>query len=149
MANTFPISLTDNLILCLKWQTKGDGRIWIQDGDPSQNSAEARATMSHVRCDLLKIPPRSPDLNPIENVFNMTSQNLKKDAVSLNITRESYEEFEKRVIKTMKSIPLEYINKLIASMNIKTLKSCNCEQGKSYQVLNLTFAKNIGTISFS
>ena len=96
---------------------KGDGRIWIQDGDPSQNSAEARATMSHVRCDLLKIPPRSPDLNPIENLFNMTSQNLKKDAVSLKITRESYEEFEKRVIKTMKSIPLEYINKLIASMN--------------------------------
>jgi hypothetical protein len=44
-------------------------RLWLQDGDPSQNSAMARAAMDRENCELLKIPPRSPDLNPIANIF--------------------------------------------------------------------------------
>lgn len=106
-----------NFDTMFKIADKGECRFWVQDGDPSQNSAEARAAMSRARCELFKIPPRSPDLNPIENLFNMTSQILKKDAIALNIRKESYNEFERRVIKTMKSIPMEYINKLISSMN--------------------------------
>ena len=96
---------------------KGDSRIWVQDGDPSQNCADARAAMSRKKCELLKIPPRSPDLNPIENLFNSTSQRLKRDAISQNIAKESFHEFQQRVVNTMKSIPVEYINKLISSMN--------------------------------
>ena len=92
------------------------GCIWVQDGDPSQNCTKAKEAMSRVFSQLLKIPPRSPDLNPIENLFNVVSQTLKKDAIEQNITKETYEEFQQRVIQTMKSIPLEYINKLIASM---------------------------------
>jgi len=39
---------------------KGLTRIWLQDGDPSENSKSGV-----VRChsELLKIPPRSPDLS--------------------------------------------------------------------------------------
>ena len=46
------------------------GKLFLQDGDPSQNSALAREAMEAVGCRLFKIPPRSPDLNPIENAFN-------------------------------------------------------------------------------
>ena len=47
----------------------------------------------------------------------MVSQTLKKDTINQNITKETYKEFQQRVIQTMKSIPLEYINTLIASIN--------------------------------
>ena len=40
-------------------------RLWIQDGDPTQNSGIAQKAMKRVNAQLLKIPPRSPDKNPI------------------------------------------------------------------------------------
>lgn len=42
----------------------------IQDGDPSQNSAEARTALQEIGAVIMKIPARSPDLNPIENLFS-------------------------------------------------------------------------------
>ena len=91
-------------------------RLWVQDGDPSQNSAMARAAMNRANCQLLKIPPRSPDLNPIENIFKLVSDALRKQAITSRITTETYEQFKDRVISTIKSIPREVINKAIASM---------------------------------
>ena len=91
-------------------------RLWVQDGDPSQNSAMARAAMDRANCQLLKIPPRSPDLNPIENIFKLVSGALRKQAITSRITTETYEQFKDRVISTIKSIPREVINKTIASM---------------------------------
>ena len=91
-------------------------RLWVQDGDPSQNSAMARAAMDRANCQLLKIPPRSPDLNPIEKIFKLVSDALRKQAITSRITTETYEQFKDRVISTIKSIPREVINKTIASM---------------------------------
>ena len=36
---------------------KGDHRLWIQDGDPSQNSALARAAVQRAHSKLIKLPP--------------------------------------------------------------------------------------------
>ena len=55
------------------------GKLFLQDGDPSQNSALAREAMSSVGCRLFKIPPRSPDLNPIENAFNNIRKRKKEE----------------------------------------------------------------------
>ena len=55
-------------------------RLWVQDGDPNQNSAMARAAMDRANCQLLKIPPRRPDLNLIENMFKLVSDALRKQA---------------------------------------------------------------------
>ena len=49
---------------------KGNSRIWVQDGDPSQNSAPAKSVMSRADSTLLKLPPQSQDLHPIENLSN-------------------------------------------------------------------------------
>ena len=68
-------------------------RLWLQDGDSSQNSAMACAAMDHANCELLKIPPRSPDLNPIENIFKLVSDALRKQAtrsIELSLQRWSY-----------------------------------------------------------
>ena len=37
---------------------KGDSRLWMQDGDPCQNSALAKAAMRRASSTLIKIPPR-------------------------------------------------------------------------------------------
>ena len=46
-------------------------KLFIQDGDPSQNSKAARVKLEACGAKLIKIPPRSPDINPIENFFNL------------------------------------------------------------------------------
>ena len=44
-------------------------RMWVRDGDPSQKSAKAKKAMMQVNAEIFSIPARSPDMNPIENVF--------------------------------------------------------------------------------
>ena len=97
---------------------KNGSRLWLQDGDPSQNSRAAKRAMENCNCDmsLIEIPPRSPDLNPIENFFHLVRVRLKDDALQLKITKETFEEFKARVIRTIYSIPVNIINKTIASM---------------------------------
>jgi len=61
---------------------KGCTRMFLQDGDPSQNSASARAAMQRTNSTLIKLcPPRSPDLAVIKNVFPMVSRMLKRQAL--------------------------------------------------------------------
>ena len=45
-------------------------KAFLQDGDPSQNSKLARDAFENIGAKMVSIPPRSPDLNPIENFFN-------------------------------------------------------------------------------
>ena len=94
-----------------------NSRCWIQDGDPSQNSSQAKQAMLEVKSDLLSIPPRSPDLNPIENVFKIAKAKLYEDVIERNITRESKLEFETRVKETPTSIDTAKIDNVISSMN--------------------------------
>ena len=98
---------------------KGNSRVWVLDGDPSQNSALAKSAMSRADSTLLKLPPRSPDLRSIENLFHIASNKLKAQAVSQNITKESFEQFKQRGVNKMYSIRIETINNLIGSMNAR------------------------------
>ena len=54
-----------------------DNGIFLQDGDPRQNSKVARDSWESLNCKIFKIPPRSPDLNPIENLFHLLTALLK------------------------------------------------------------------------
>ena len=96
---------------------KGGSKTWVQDGDPSQNSALARSAWFKIRAKLLAIPPRSPDVNPIENCFNIIKRILEEDAIKKNITYETFEEFLRRVAVTIKSLDKNIIDKTIESMN--------------------------------
>ena len=66
------------------------GRLFLHDVDPSQNSALAKEAMDKVNCRVFKIPARSQDLNPIENIFHLVGKQLKKDAQEKNTTRVSH-----------------------------------------------------------
>lgn len=97
-------------------RSKKRSRLFIQDGDPSQNSASARKALKKVRANLLSIPPRSPDLNPIENIFSIVKRNLSDQAVKEKITCESFEQFTKGVKNVILNSDTQVINNFIGSM---------------------------------
>lgn len=93
------------------------GKLFLQDGDPRQNSKKAKDAMDEVGCRLFSIPARSPDINPIENIFHLVRRKLEEDAISSNITRETFDQFSERVKKTFYEFPSVLIDKTIESMN--------------------------------
>ena len=70
------------------------GKRFLQDGNPAQNSMDA---VFDVGARKFKIPARSPDLNPIENIFHNVKTQIRDDAFAKNITREDYAQFCERV----------------------------------------------------
>lgn len=93
-----------------------EGRLFLQDGCPVQNSAAAKKAFKKVDAEIFPIPPRSPDLNPIENFFNLISTKLRQDALDQVITSESFEAFSERVKRTITNYPVNEIDKIIESM---------------------------------
>ena len=59
------------------------GCLFLQDGCPMQNSSAALKAMKKVKADVFSVPPRRPDLNPIEKFFNSISKKLNDDAVEM------------------------------------------------------------------
>lgn len=94
----------------------GGSRLFLMDNDPSQTSKVALAALQEIKAELHKIPPRSPDLNPIENIFHLAKSNLQRETISRNITSESFEQFQERVLLALDSVPIEIIDRTIASM---------------------------------
>ena len=78
--------------------------MWIQDGDPSRNCAAARTAFKDINASLM-FPPRSPDMNPIETLFHLVRKKLNKQAISNRITKETYEQFSERVVRTINGMP--------------------------------------------
>ena len=91
-------------------------KLFLQDGDPSQNSRLAQNTWEGMKCSVFSIPPRSPDLNPIENIFHLIGKKLKKDAIDMNIEVESYDQYCQRVVKTVMAFDSAIIDRTIESM---------------------------------
>ena len=89
---------------------------FLQDGCPRQNSAVARKAIDNVNGMIFRIPPRSPDLNPIENFFHLVTQKLHNDALKKNIIKETKEEFEQRIKNTVMGFNISTINKIIETM---------------------------------
>ena len=97
------------------------------DNDPSQNSYAARTALQQVECELLPIPARSPDLNPIENVFHNVKSFLQQEAIESQITSESFEEFKERVLRTLDNVEIAMIDRTIESMPKRILSVISCK----------------------
>ena len=72
------------------------GKYFLQDGDLVQNSAAAKRAFREVDAMMFSIPARSPDLNPIKDLFDLVLRQLEKDALDMEITSESFELFFQR-----------------------------------------------------
>lgn len=93
------------------------GKLFLQDGDPSQNSRLAMKAFEKIGARVFRIPPRSPDMNPIENVFNVAKEQLHQQALDREIIHEDFDSFCERVKRTLKDISISYIDRTIDSMN--------------------------------
>lgn len=107
--------------------TNPRNKLVLQDGCPVQNSKQAKLAYNDVGCKILGIPPRSPDINPIENIFHLVRLQLAAEVDARNIKTESFEEFSARVKATIEGVSIQVIDKTIESMPkriemVKTLK---------------------------
>ena len=92
------------------------GRYFVQDGDKSQNSACAREALKKIGAHVFSIPPRSPDLNPIENMFNLVRRYLPEEALAKRITHENWDQFVERVKQQFARFDSEILDRTIESM---------------------------------
>ena len=107
----------DNFENMFRLTSKNGSRLFVQDNCPVQNSSLARRALRDKKAKQLKLPPRSGDIHCIENFFHAVKVELDKQALELNITRETYEEFSERVIRTIKNMPVDVVDKIIESMD--------------------------------
>ena len=89
---------------------------FVMDNDPSQRSNAVRKAINNSGATLFEIPPRSPDLNPIENLFHIVKKKLHAQAIAESIEYVTLTEFKARVLKTLTEIPVSLINNLLLSM---------------------------------
>ena len=73
----------------------------MMDNDPSQRNKLARDALNHMAAEVVHIPPRSPELNPIENMLNSTKNELARGALQGQIQKESFNKFKIRVLQTV------------------------------------------------
>lgn len=97
-------------------EMSGQSRVFLQDGDPSQNSERVRNALRDMNVTILNIPLRSPDLNPIENVFILLANTLRRDAVENSNEVETFRAFRRRVISTLMAMPREIVDNIISSL---------------------------------
>lgn len=96
---------------------KTPSRLFLQDNAPNQNCACVRGALRRAKAKQLDFPPRSGDLNPIENLFKRVKDLLHKQAVRRDIKYETYHDFKARVIDTLRNFSIAEHNKTIESMN--------------------------------
>ena len=59
----------------------------LMDNCPRQKSIKALRAYDTLHATAFWIPPRSPDLDSIENFFNLVTRELDRQAIQRNITR--------------------------------------------------------------
>ena len=96
-----------------------DSLLFLMDNDPSQTSAKANRALRSARANMHVIPARSPDLNPVENLFNMARKQINAEVKEKNISNETWTDFVSRVTRNIWSVPKDHIDKTIASMPVR------------------------------
>ena len=114
-AKIFAKSIKENLPQAFLLSKK-PSRLFLQDNDPSQTSRAAKRALKSINGEQFFIPARSPDINPIENLFHLVKRKLIEDAIKKEIMVESFEEFEARVVSTIHELASLHMDKTIQSI---------------------------------
>ena len=89
------------------------GKLFLQDRDPSQNICKARSAWDKIGAQKFSILERSPDLNPMENIFHIVKKKLHQDDLEMKIERQDFEEFLARTKRTLKGVPIDVVDRAI------------------------------------
>ena len=66
---------------------------------------------------MFSIPPRSPEINPIENFFHLVKKQLNRDALEQNITPQNYWQFSDIVKETILNFPAAAVDNIFDTMD--------------------------------
>jgi transposase len=71
-----------------------DDFLWQQDNAPFHNGLVARIFFKKCNINVMRWPPYSPDLSPIENVWNIVQYRLRKRLIEKGSCKNLYKEIE-------------------------------------------------------
>ena len=103
--------MLDEELLPISRSLGGENWIFQQDNAAIHVSKKCKEWFSSKNVNLLSHPARSPDLNPIENLWSTLSRKVYKDGQF-----DSVEELKKTIIKCWNLIEDEECQKLITLM---------------------------------
>ncbi|CAB3978823.1 Hypothetical predicted protein [Paramuricea clavata] len=64
-----------------------------------------------------KIPARSPDLNPIENIFHVVKKQLEEEAINMRLSKESFQNFHDRVCHCLDNLSVDLVDWTLETMS--------------------------------
>ena len=74
---------------------------------------DSRQALDRVGAIKFSIPSRSPNFNPIENIFNYVKSKLRTQAFEETIGYSAFEKFSIRVKYILENAPTKYIYRTI------------------------------------
>lgn len=92
-----------------------DNSFLVQDNDPKHASRTVQNWLEEHSVRAMKMPSCSPDLNPIEHVWNYVEMRIRER----NIQPEKIDELRKAIQEEWYKVPIEYIQTLILSMSAR------------------------------
>ena len=93
------------------------GRYFTQDNNPPQNSQVSNEAFEQVKAFLFKIPPQSPNVNPIRKIFYLASKQIRLDPKNQGMKKENFIQFCHRCRKVLLDFPGDIIDKAVTSMD--------------------------------
>ena len=69
--------IVNNFLQMFKSSFNPTGNVFVQVGDPSKNSKAAKTALYKIGSVQFSLSPGSPDLNPIEDAFNLVEKRIK------------------------------------------------------------------------
>ena len=97
------------------------GKCFLQDGCPVQNSKKERQALDTVGAIKFSISPRLPDFNSVEKISNSFKIELRTQAFRKTVNYETFKQFFGRVKHTLENTPTKYIVKTIESVSRRML----------------------------
>lgn len=111
MTGTYYRAIIDKNILSSSRKI-GLGRRFLfqQDSDPKHTSKTVKEYFKENKINQLEWVPQSPDLNPIEHLWDIVKRELRKTQTSSKIMLKS------QILETWNNMPSELLQKLVHSM---------------------------------